>query len=139
MRTHGFVGLVLLTLAIATCGCEDDSKLAPGERLLTALAAKGFRISPDQVNARPVNRMLDYQTTECYQAFHKPTTLQLCFHHFKTPAKALEAKAFIEKSRLPVGHYWISAVRGRSLVLVDAQIKDRPIANKLIAVIQSDR
>jgi len=127
--------LALLAILLGLASCDDEKMLTAGERLLDALAANGFRISPDQVNARPVNRMLDYQTSECYEAFHRPTTLWLCFHHFKTSTKALEAKAVIDKSRLPVGHYWVSAVRGRSLVMVDAQIKDRPIADKLISVL----
>lgn len=126
--------LVVLLSCLAASGCEDGEKLTPGERLLSALAANGFRISAAQTNAAPVNRLLDYETSECYSAYHHPSTLSLCFHHFKTPAKALEAKAQITSRRLPTGRYWISAVRGRSLVLVDARIQDRPVANKLISV-----
>ena len=131
--------LALAGSLFAAPGCEDEKKLTAGERLLGALAASGFRIEPGQVNARSVNRMLDYETSECYEAFHRPTTLSLCFHHFKSTAKALEAKAHIEKIRLPTGRYWVSAVRGRSLVFVDAQLKDRPIANKLISVFGTRR
>ncbi len=123
------VGLAALGLM---AGCEDDEELAPSQELLERLFDAGFSIERDQVRARPVNQMLDYVTSECYRAYHHPTEMFFCFHHFKTGIKAREARVALDRRKWPQGRYWATEVSGRSLVLVDAQIKDRPVANKLI-------
>ena len=134
IRVGALLAVVLVGLASlgGTAGCEEDDKLTPGQRLLDRLAEAGFSIEPGQVRARPVNQMLDYVTSECYRAYHHPTEMFFCFHHFKTGIKAREARVALDRRRWPQGRYWATKVRGRSVVLVDAQIKDRPVANKLI-------
>jgi hypothetical protein len=127
--------------ALAMCGlCSgacSERALDPNQSLLNRVHQAGFEIRPGPARNAAVQRMMDYHASRCFEAYHHPTTLSLCFHDFKTGIKAMEAGTQLSQAKWPAGHYWVTTVRGLTLVQVDSQLKDRPIANKLISLFQA--
>ena len=98
------------------------------------VAQAGFTMTPIKARLAEVEKLGKRESSECWEAYHDPTTLYLCFHHFKSTMKAVEAGAILNKRKWPQGRFWVTTVRGRTLVFVDARLHDRPVAQKLSSV-----
>lgn len=122
---------------IAAAASCSETQLGPNERLWQQVVQSGFEIKPASPRNQPVHRLMDYDRSRCFEAYHHPTTLSLCFHDFKSGTKAIEAGTQLTLGKWPAGRYWVTTVRGLTLVQVDAQLKDRPVANKLISIFQA--
>ncbi len=123
----------LLVIALLTFCCEDPV-LQPDERLLVQLLEAGFRLEPTKARIEAVRRLRKRESSSCFEAYHHPTTMFLCLHNFKSTIKAVEAGTVLNKKKWPPGRFWVTTVRGRTLVHVDSRLHDRPVAQKLASI-----